>query len=175
MLALSAESGKRTESQSREPRYLRAGAATGAAAAIIAALVQLPLHSPSDTLFNSASVTFGSLVVGAAAGFVWQELTKRGLGRWAVFAIWFAVFDTVFLATLYGETQLDRTISYVLPLAGIIFASTGLLTPWLARRSLLKNAWLVLIVIVLAVALGLGLVGMGDVPSGHLELPPRGS
>ncbi len=157
------------------PLYLRAGTLVGAASGIIATLVQLPLHSPSDILFNSASVTFGSLAAGSVAGYMWRELSKRGFSIWVIAGIWFGVFDIVVLFAALGETQLDRTLSYGVPLAAIIFAATCFITPWLARRPKLLTTPVVIVVTVGAIGLGLGLAGMGDAPSGSLSLPPRAS
>ena len=43
------------------------GLLSGAIAAIVASLLSLPLHSPDDAFFNTASVTIGALLVGVSA------------------------------------------------------------------------------------------------------------
>ena len=58
-------------------RPVWAGLFSGAIAAIVASLVQLPLYAPSDTLFNSATVTAGALVAGLASGVLWKVTRRR--------------------------------------------------------------------------------------------------
>ena len=43
-------------------------------AAIVAALLSLPLRSPSDAVLNSATVVIGTLAVGVGAGLLWNSL-----------------------------------------------------------------------------------------------------
>jgi hypothetical protein len=154
---------------------LRAGLVAGSLAAVVASLVQLPLRSPSDVLFNSGSVTAGSLAVGAIAGMMWRWSGRRGSRTWQVWAGWTAVSAVVCLLALLGEALLDRTFLFVLPLAAIVFALTGALTPLFARRPELNNTWLVVLIAAIAVGVGAGLAMMGDAPNGRLELPARGS
>ncbi len=155
-------------------RPVRAGLVAGAVAAIAASLVQLPLHSPADVLFNSASVTAGSLFTGVLAGVMWRGLGSRGSRTLQLWAVWSAVSGVVYLLALLGESLLDRTFLYVLPLAATVFVLTGALTPALIRRPELGNTWLVVLAVAAAVAVGAGLATMGDAPSGSLQLPPRG-
>jgi hypothetical protein len=148
----------------------------GAVAGTIAAIVQLPLHSPSDTVFNSASVSAGALAAGGYMGLVWREAVRRRVGRrWQVAAFAAAAgFLAGVVIAVVSETQLERSLSYVLPLAAIVFATTGALTPALAGVRVLGRRWLVFAIVTAAVTVGAGLAGMGDAPSGRLELPPRG-
>ncbi|MCH7738305.1 MAG: hypothetical protein IH872_13005, partial [Chloroflexi bacterium] len=53
---------------------MRNGVIAGSIAAIVAALVSLPLRSPLDNVFNTATVALASLLVGIAAGLVWDKL-----------------------------------------------------------------------------------------------------
>jgi len=46
-------------------------------AAVVAALVSLPLRSPVDNVFNSATVVLASLLVGTAAGLIWDRLASN--------------------------------------------------------------------------------------------------
>ena len=161
--------------RSKDEAPIRAGLVAGAGAGIVAALVSLPLRSPDDILFNTATVVFGALVAGIAAGTVWRILgSERARSR--SFAILLAAgFAVVALFAVIGETQLDRFAAFVLPLAAIVFLMTGLQTPLMARSSILKRWWLPPAVLVLAFAVGIGLAGQGDQESGKLELPPRAS
>jgi hypothetical protein len=140
---------------------------------VIAALVQLPLRSPLDSLFNSASVTFGALAGGLAAGLLWKTVTRRGLKRVVFFALWAALYGTVALAAVAGETLLERMVTFVLPLGALVLGITGAATPLLAERAFMGRWWLPAGAVAVAIAVGLALVGMGDQPSGRLELPPR--
>ena len=160
---------------SKDEAPIRAGLVAGSSAGIVAALVSLPLRSPDDILFNTATVVFGALAAGIAAGAVWRTLSS-GRTRSRRFAILLAAgFAVVALFAVLGETQLDHFAAFVLPLAAIVFLLTGLLTPVMARSSTLKRWWLAPAVLVLALAVGTGLAGQGDQESGRLELPPRAS
>ena len=53
---------------------MRAGIIAGSATAVAAVLLSLPLHAPSDTLFNSASVAAGAVAAGVIAGLLWGAL-----------------------------------------------------------------------------------------------------
>lgn len=53
---------------------MRNGVIGGSIAAILATLVSLPLHSPVDNVFNSATVALASLFVGIGAGVFWNKL-----------------------------------------------------------------------------------------------------
>ena len=72
-----------------------------------------------------------------------------------------------------GETQLDRSVSYMVPLAALTIAVTAALTLLLmtARRALPVAVTVVSVLVALGV--GAALAGMGDQESGRLELPPR--
>ena len=154
---------------------MRAGLIAGSIAAVAVTLISLPLHSPSDTLFNSATATIASLAVGIGAGMMWHILSSRR-GRWLHFALgWGIGFGVVALATIAGEQQMERSISFGLPLAAVAFAITGVLTPWVSRTPKLRQWWLMPAMLSIAVALGVVLAGQGDQESGRLELPPRGA
>ena len=155
---------------------MQAGLTAGSVAAIAAVLVNLPLEAPTDTFFNSGSVMFGALAVGAGDGVLWRALEGRGTRQWVVFpAVHWLVFAVVAVAAVVGETQLERSISYVLPLAGTVFGLTGFLTPHLARSGSWLPRWATALLLLLAVGLGIALAGQGDQESGRLELPPRTS
>ena len=53
---------------------MRNGVSAGSIAAVVVVLVSLPLRSPADNVFNSATVGLASLLVGIAAGLLWDNL-----------------------------------------------------------------------------------------------------
>ena len=152
---------------------VRAGLATGALAAIAAALVQLPLHSPADVLFNAGTVTLGALATGGVAGIVVGRVQRRTGGLHLFYTAWAGAFAALVLVAVAAESQLDRTVSYVVPLGAIVLGTTGVLTPWLAGSRVVRSWRVVLAVAAVALAVGVGLAGEGDQASGKLELPPR--
>ena len=155
---------------------MTAGLTAGAIAAILAVLVSLPLRSPSDTLFNSASVALAGLLAGVAAGIVWQisRRSERPTARFAL--IWTIVFfiPTV-AAVVAGEYQLDNFAVFAIPLAAVIFLLTGLLTVATSHYYPRLRWWAAAISVGLAVIAGGGLAGQGDQESGELRLPPPAS
>ena len=152
---------------------MTAGIIAGSVAAVAASLLSLPLRSPDDILLNSGSVTVGSLVAGVAGGVLWR-LAAGSRRRVLVFAaLWAAGFAAVVAVSVIGETWLDHLARFALPLAAVVFALIGVLTPVLDRTPIARS-WLVLAGAVgVALAVGIGLAGQGDQESGRLELPPR--
>ena len=138
-------------------------------------LVNLPLESPSDAFFNSAPVMAGSLLAGLGSGLLWHvlgDLPRRPV----FFAVSLAsVFGLVSAAAVAGESQLARSVSYIVPLAAIVLGLTGALTVLLLRAEWTTSWRLTLLTVIVAVGLGIGLAGHGDQESGRLELPPRAS
>ena len=149
---------------------MRAGIIAGSATAVVAVLLSLPLHAPSDTLFNSASVAAGAVAAGVIAGLLWGALPAGPLRLPRFAAAEAALFAVTAVALVAGETQLDRMVEFGLPLATLIFAVTGLLTPALDRMPL-PARWPAPAALVVAIALGIVLVGEGDERSGTLSLP----
>ena len=150
-----------------------AGLTAGAIAAVIAALVSLPLHSPVDSAFNSATVAIAALVVGGISGLLWSRFSEK--------LVWFLgglamVFVIALVIAFAGNTQLDRMVSYMVPLAAIVVVVCAVLTPLLASF-LLKSTigllkWSPVVAIVIALVVGFGLITQGDAESGELSLPP---
>ncbi len=140
-----------------------------------AALLSLPLRSPHDALLNSASVTWGVLALSVLGGLLWRRLRRRRRGRG-----WFAVamaagFAAWTVAAFAGETMLERMVSFTVPLAAIGFGGVAALTPGLSKSRLASLRLAPTAAVVAAAAVGIGLAGFGDMESGRLELPPRGS
>lgn len=152
---------------------LLAGLTAGAIAAVIVALVSLPLHSPVDSVFNSATVSIAAIAVGLIAGLLWMRLSAR--------IMWYGIslaglFIIVLAAALAGESVLDRLASFTIPLAAIAIIVCAVLTPLLAnffvRPELGLLKWSPVPALIVALVLGFGLITQGDVESGDLALPP---
>ena len=152
---------------------LRAGLTAGSIGAVAGVLVNLPLESPSDAFFNSAPVMAGALLAGLGSGLLWHGL--RGSARRPVLfaASLAAVFVLVCAAAAAGESQLARSVSYIVPLAAIVLGLTGVLTVLFLRARWTASWRLTLLTAIVAVGLGIGLAGHGDQETGRLELPPR--
>ena len=149
------------------------GLIAGAIAAIVAALVSLPLHSPLDLVFNSLTVTLASLAVGLIAGLLWAGLAanpRRPLFYGSGLA---ALFIVVVVIAIVGNLWLERFLSFTLPLAVIIFALCGGLTPVLQRLQAPGNRWAAAVMVIACLGVGVGLAGQGDTKSGDLSLPER--
>ena len=151
-----------------------AGLTAGAIAAVIAALVSLPLHAPVDSVFNSATVTIAALVVGGISGLLWSRYPDRPLWFLGGLAILFVI---ALVIAFVGNTQLDRMVSYMAPLAAIVVVVCAVLTPLLAAffakstMGLLK--WSPAVAVIVALVVGFALATQGDAESGELSLPPR--
>ena len=155
------------------PAPVRGALIAGALSAVVAALVSLPLHSPHDALLNSASVTWGVLLLALVSGLVWRRLS-RGPGALLRFAVVMAVGFLVWVAVAFAAgTMLTRMVSFSVPLAAIAFAGIAVLTPLLSRTPLVARWPVVVVALVIAAAVGIGFAGQGDQESGRLVLPPR--
>ena len=144
----------------------------GSGAAVVASLVQLPLHSPTDVVFNSLTVTVGSLAAGALAGALWGPARRSRRGRLVFLAGWGLLLGAVLGAAAAADPYLDRTLSFVGPLAAIVMLTTGAGTPTLTGSGRVGTL-LVAVAVAVAMGVGAGLATQGDSESGRLELPPR--
>jgi polyisoprenoid-binding protein YceI len=146
-----------------------AGLLAGAAGALVASLVSLPLKSPDDLIANTATVTVVALLVGLLGGVVWQRIHEAADGRrkLLLFAIGGFVIAVVILGILEA-VALDRFISFGVPLAAIIFAAVGLLPPLLTNTEM--PGWAAPAAVVTALVVGGGLASLGDAESGDLSL-----
>lgn len=152
---------------------LRVGLLAGSIGGVVAALVSLPLESPHDGLLNTGSVAFAALVTGVATGLVWRAMPAGNAGLFRFILLGLLAFGIVVGAAFAAETQLERSVSFVIPLAGIILAIQVAGVPLLAKVERLHSWWVTLTAVVVVVALGASLAGVGDQESGRLELPPR--
>jgi hypothetical protein len=152
---------------------MRNGVIAGSIAAIVVALVSLPLRSPADNVFNTATVGLASLVVGFAAGLLWDKLgesQRRPMYHAGALAL--GLTAVVVIAVL-GEIWLNRSVSFIVPLALIAFGLSGVLVPVLSGLKITTPSWAAPAVLVIAAVIGIGLVGQGDGESGDLSLPER--
>ncbi len=152
---------------------IQAGLTGGAGAGVVGVLVNLPLVSPSDPFFNSATVMVGALLTGLAVG-IWGRVLGEGHVRRAPF--WSGIVFLMGLATIIavvGESQLERSLSYIAPIAAIVVGLTAGIFLLLERLNRPFPWTATLALLALVVGLGIGLAGFGDQESGRLELPPR--
>jgi len=149
------------------------GLIAGAIAAVVASLVQLPLTSPDDAVFNAGTVTAGALAAGLALGALWTVLSRAPNGMMLYAAAGAALFGAGVLFAFVMETQLDRSIEYIVPLVAIFFAIATPLVPLLSMALLPNMAQYggTGVALVAALAIGIGLAGQGDSESGKLSLP----
>ena len=150
-----------------------AGLIAGSIAAIVASLVSLPLRSPVDSVFNTATITLGSLVLGIAAGLLWSQLSSNPRRIQFYVGVQAAVFVVIVVIALIGNSTLDRFASFVIPLAAIVLVIVGVLTPSFGGLSVMATRGLAVVLLVASVGLGFGLMGQGDAETGELSLPER--
>jgi len=142
------------------------GLLAGSIAALVATVISLPLHSPDDAFFNAASVTLGALIAGVVAGALHGMLPTRRFGM-----VWAAVGAATIIAIAASEAYLERMIEFGVPLALVIFLTTGVGVAVVARRRVPMLPVASLGSAAVALAVGLALAGQGDAASGRLELP----
>ena len=158
---------------SPDPAPVRGALLAGVFSSIVAALVSLPLHSPHDALLNSASVTWGVLLLALVSGLAWRRL-NHGPNAVLRFSLLMVVGFVAWVAVAFAiGTMLTRMVAFSVPLAAIAFGGIALLTPLLSRLSPASRWPVVVAALVIAAAVGVGLAGQGDQESGRLELPPR--
>ena len=151
-------------------------AATGAGliGSLIVVLVSLPLHSPHDSLMNSGTIAVVALFASAALGVVWRVVGRTERGTQKFVAICAAVFGAAVVGAVLVETVagLERSVSFIVPLAAIQLGVTAAFTPAFSASSFTLK-WLVVLLAAVLLGTGFGLAGLGDQESGRLELPPR--
>lgn len=153
---------------------MNAGITAGAIAALVAVPVSIPLTSPDDARLNSASVAIASILVGLLAGLMWRMLINTD-GRSMKFGILWGVSCVTVASMLLSAfaVQLDNLIPFALPLVVIVCLITGVLTYFLGRDPSPLKWWAAPVAVALALAVAIPLAGVGDQPSGRLELPPK--
>lgn len=153
-----------------------AGLTAGGIATILAVLLSLPLVSPHDGLFNSASVALAGVGVSALAGIICRIAGRReGRAGARLFALlWLPLAFGLTGAALYGmaASGLENYGAFTLVLAAALFGGAGGGALLLRRYGPALPWWLALPVIILALTLGWAWRESGDQPGGGLELPP---
>lgn len=154
---------------------LKAGLLVGSIAGLVAAMVSLPLDSPHDGLLNTGSVALAALATGLFSAQVWRVLPDDRMRLWTFLALSSASFGIVSAFAVIADSQIDRVISFIMPLAAITIGITAVGIVFLSGQKQLIRWWVVVPVVVIALAVGAGLASKGDQESGRLELPPRSS
>ena len=146
------------------------GIIPAAIAAIVAALVSLPLKSPDDAILNSGTVTIGALIAGLAIGAAWAAFGSRPAVYAGIVVVAFAA--AVAMAGVF-EAELSGSFKYMLPLEVIVFGIGGALTPFVERMLTEQRLQLggSAVGLVAALGLGFGLAGQGDHKTTHLSFP----
>jgi len=145
----------------------------GGLAAIITALVSLPLHSPDDAIYNSGTVAIATLAFGMAAGVLWAALESRRNRLQVYLGAAVAGFVAAVIFAAVSEQLLSGAFKFMLPLEIIAFAVVIPIPPLTSVVSL-PNRWQLAgapISAVAALAIGFALAGVGDSASGKLSLP----
>ena len=160
---------------SRQPPEapMRAGLLSGSVASVAAALLSLPLNSPHDGIVNSAFIVVITLIAGAIAGFLWRRLPADRPRARRFFTLMLLGFVLVAVATALAQTQLERAVSFGLPVAALAAGIIGGGVPLLAGKGRALPWWLTLAAVAVALAVGVALAGQGDQESGELQLPAR--
>lgn len=152
-------------------RNISAGLGVGAIAAIVAISVSIPLESPDDIIFNSASVGFAALGYGGLTGLVWHWSKSDASVQRQYIASSFGLIVAALAVAVAAQTQFDDAVLFTVPLALISSLIPVFGTPIAARSEKFRN-WNYLVVVILAVVLSIVLAGQGDQESGALSLPP---
>ncbi len=157
-------------------RNVTAGLGAGAAAAIVVILVSLPLKSPDDIIFNTLSVGFATLAIGAVNGLLWHWAAADLLQKRRYVFTSLGLLVVALAAAAGAQTQFDSAVAFTVPLALLAVLIIVIATPFVAvNRSAglwIGKPWTRAVLIVVAVALSLALAGQGDQESGSLSLPP---
>ena len=136
-------------------------------------VVSLPLESHHDGLLNTGSVVIADLATDLIAAQVWRVLPIDRMRLWTFLALSSATFGIVSAFPVIADSQIDRVISFIMPLAAITIGISAAGTVALSNQKRLLRWWLVVPAVVITLAVGAGLACKGDQESGRLELPPR--
>ena len=140
--------------------------------------VGLPLKSPDDLLANTGSVAVLSNVGAFALALLWAYAPGSGARRTRFYATaCVGLYLMTVLAAVLAESvgELNNTVSYVVPIASVVFVSTAIFTP-IIDRSVGRAASLYLGLTMSIATLSAGItmafyeIGFTEPPS--LSLPP---
>jgi hypothetical protein len=163
------------DSKAASPRadsLLRSALLTGAVAAVAAALLNLPLRSPLDAYFNSATAVLGALVAAVAAGALWARLHRRERGLYVFRATLAAAIVLAVAGSALAQLVVSGAIAYVAPLATVTLGLIAVLVPSAAMARLSGSLPLTAACVLAALALGAGLATQRDTRVASLTLPP---
>ncbi len=149
-------------------------AAAALIAGVVVVAVSLPLQSPHDSLMNSGTIAVAVVLTAVAFSATAVRVSEGRDLNWTVAVMSLAGFVLAAIAAVAVETvqDLERTISFVVPLAAIQFGITAALTPVIrTRRSAAR--WILVGSLIVLLTTGFALADQGDQESGRLELPPR--
>ena len=147
----------------------------GGALALVAGL---PLKSPDDLLGNTGSVAVLSNVGAFALALIWAYAPGSGARRTRFYTTaCVGLYITTVLAAMLIEYwgELNNTVSYVVPIASVVFVSTAIFTPIIDRSvGRAASLYLGLSMSIATLAAGITMafyeVGFTEPPS--LSLPP---
>ena len=145
---------------------------------LFALVVGLPLTSPDDLFGNTASIAVLSLGGAVVFGLIWANVSGGGPRRIRAYTTaCIGLFGMTVVAALLIESigDISNTVSYVVPIASVVFVSTAVFTP-IIDRTVRKpvSLYLGLLLSVATIASGVIMayyqVGFTEPPS--LSLPP---
>ena len=166
--------GSLTERLSRSAPAFSATLVGGA----LALVVGLPLTSPDDLLANTASVAVLSNAGAVVFALIWAYAARAGARRtrfYTMACIGLYLLTVVFAVLAETAGELNNTVSYVVPIASVIFVSTAVFTPIIdrfvgKRTSLYLALALSIATLSAGIMMALNEVGFTEPPS--LSLPP---
>ena len=152
-------------------RTIYLGLTAGGIVAIITVGVSIPLKSPNDLIFNSASIGICVLILGGVNGLIWSwSSSENWLNRRYIMSS-LALLVIAMIVAFGAQMQFDNAIRFTVPLALIAVPGTIVLTP-VINSKLNDRIWLNAMFIVFAVTVSALTASHGDQESGILSLPP---
>ena len=141
-------------------------------------VVGLPLTSPDDLLGNTASVAVLSNAAALVFGLIWANApgdAARRIRAYTTVCIGLYGLTVLFALLVESIGEISNAVSYVVPIASVIFVATAVFTP-IIDRSVNKAASLYLGLALSIATISAGVVmafyevGFTEPPS--LSLPP---
>ena len=141
-------------------------------------MVGLPLKSPDDLLGNTGSVAVLSNVGALALAVVWAYSPGSGARRtrfYTTACIGLYILTVLVAMLVESAGELNNTVSYVVPIASVVFVSTAIFTPIIDRfvgsvASLYLGLSMSIGTLAAGIVMALYEVGFTEPPS--LSLPP---
>ena len=141
-------------------------------------VVGLPLTSPDDLLGNTASVAVSSNAAALVFGLIWANTPSgeaRRIRAYTTVCIGLYGLTVVIALLIESIGEISNTVSYVVPIASVIFVSTAIFTPVIDRfvgkaASLYLGLSLPIATISAGIVMAYYQVGFTEPPS--LSLPP---